>query len=232
MEKSLADLRRVVEILDRENIKYWICHGTLLGIIRENRLLPWDNDIDIGVFSSEISKINIKKLLVKNGFLEIRIACEPQCLHFAGSEKLIDINLYEIKDGQAFMKWLAPNTTKAQKLIFLATNALIGIMPDGYHKKSWLLKFSIYFLLLPIFVAGRFLPNGLIDTINKIAVSKLNLRGYSYPVSLMAFKKIDFMGFKISVPYSPIEVLKLTYGNDWEKPDPNYIWHQDSPSLR
>lgn len=232
MDNSTSDLKRVIEILDRENIRYWICHGSLLGIIRENRLLPWDNDIDIGVFSGEVTKIKIKKLFEKNGFFEIRTACEPQCLHFAGSEKVIDINLYEVRDGQAFMKWLTPNTTNIQKLIFLVTNSLIGIMPNGYYKKKWLFRFLVSLLLFPIFFTGRLLPFRFIDSIQSIAVSKLNHRGYSYPIQLMEFKKIDFMGFKISIPNSPIEVLKLTYGDDWERPDPNYIWHRDSPSLR
>jgi phosphorylcholine metabolism protein LicD len=45
-ERALQD---VVEILESENIAYVLEGGTLLGIIRENRLLPWDNDLDLTV---------------------------------------------------------------------------------------------------------------------------------------------------------------------------------------
>ena len=42
-------LRDIVMICDECNLNYWLEGGTLLGIFREGRLLPWDNDIDISV---------------------------------------------------------------------------------------------------------------------------------------------------------------------------------------
>ncbi|MFG6687181.1 LicD family protein [Mariniflexile sp. HNIBRBA6329] len=54
-ERMLED---VGKILDDCKIKYWLEGGTLLGIRRENRLLPWDNDIDISMMVSEKSKLD------------------------------------------------------------------------------------------------------------------------------------------------------------------------------
>ena len=34
-------------LLKRYNIKHWICHGTLLGAIRSNDIIPHDYDFDI-----------------------------------------------------------------------------------------------------------------------------------------------------------------------------------------
>lgn len=42
-------LRDVTKILDSENIPYVLEGGTLLGIVRENRLLPWDTDMDLTI---------------------------------------------------------------------------------------------------------------------------------------------------------------------------------------
>ena len=42
-----------VRILKENGINFWLCQGTLLGIIRENRILPWDRDIDFGVWAEE-----------------------------------------------------------------------------------------------------------------------------------------------------------------------------------
>lgn len=50
-------LRKVTDILDSRDIKYFLDAGTLLGIVRENRLLPWDNDLDIFIPSSEFYKL-------------------------------------------------------------------------------------------------------------------------------------------------------------------------------
>jgi lipopolysaccharide cholinephosphotransferase len=42
-------LRDVTDVLDSQKIPYVLEGGTLLGIVRENRLLPWDNDLDITI---------------------------------------------------------------------------------------------------------------------------------------------------------------------------------------
>ena len=62
-------LKKITSIFESCNIAYWLEGGTLLGIRRENRLLPWDNDLDISIHESELPKLN--KLLLdlsKNKF--------------------------------------------------------------------------------------------------------------------------------------------------------------------
>ncbi len=53
---ALHMLKRVTDLFDKYGIRYTLASGTLLGIIRENRLLPWDNDIDLHVFNEDIDK--------------------------------------------------------------------------------------------------------------------------------------------------------------------------------
>ena len=50
-------LKKVASILDDCQITYWLEGGTLLGIRRENRLLPWDNDIDISLMVDQSDKL-------------------------------------------------------------------------------------------------------------------------------------------------------------------------------
>ena len=57
MNKDDRALEEVSSLLKNNNINFWVCHGTLLGIIRENRLLPWDKDIDLAVW--DLSLIHI-----------------------------------------------------------------------------------------------------------------------------------------------------------------------------
>lgn len=56
-------LKEITLIFEQQNVAYWLEGGTLLGIRRENRLLPWDNDIDISIHDTETAKINS---LIKN----------------------------------------------------------------------------------------------------------------------------------------------------------------------
>lgn len=49
LDKARRMLADVGAILDDCGIHYVLEAGTLLGIVRENRLLPWDNDVDITI---------------------------------------------------------------------------------------------------------------------------------------------------------------------------------------
>ena len=63
-KKQLNDLLDfVVKKLDENNIKYWLEGGSLLGAIRHGDIIPWDNDIDIGVMDNDFEKV---KNLFKN----------------------------------------------------------------------------------------------------------------------------------------------------------------------
>jgi len=47
--RSLKLMQETVKQLDRFHVPYILDGGTLLGIVRENRLLPWDTDMDLSI---------------------------------------------------------------------------------------------------------------------------------------------------------------------------------------
>ena len=80
--------KTAVKILINNNINYWVCHGTLLGIIRDNKLLSWDSDIDFAVWEDEYSKEDILKIFLSdNRFKKEIIIEEINSLHFLINEK-------------------------------------------------------------------------------------------------------------------------------------------------
>lgn len=44
---SLSILKNITDIMDREGFNYVLAYGTLIGAIRHNGFIPWDDDVDI-----------------------------------------------------------------------------------------------------------------------------------------------------------------------------------------
>lgn len=53
LERQLFD---VIGVLDSNDIPYHLEGGTLLGIVREKRLLPWDHDTDISIMKQDLDR--------------------------------------------------------------------------------------------------------------------------------------------------------------------------------
>ena len=56
MNKIDPNLSITVNILKKEKIFYWIGQGSLLGIIRDNKLIEWDHDIDLALWDRSNQK--------------------------------------------------------------------------------------------------------------------------------------------------------------------------------
>ena len=48
----------ITKILKNHSIFFWIDQGTLLGITRDQHLIPWDQDVDLSVWSHDFSKLD------------------------------------------------------------------------------------------------------------------------------------------------------------------------------
>jgi hypothetical protein len=126
-----SNLIETINILEKNNIPYWLCQGTLLGIIRDNKLIDWDHDIDIAVwYSKNISK-KLKTIMINKYYhLKKQNIIDDSLLTFVkkgGRE--VDINCYREKkinnlEDIAYVKWTVPknNFCKIIDALSLANN--------------------------------------------------------------------------------------------------------------
>ena len=72
-KRNLARARKVlfdvVDFLENEGIGYHLEGGTLLGLVRDGDLLPWDHDIDLSISVNDAERFAANKTkLAKKGY--------------------------------------------------------------------------------------------------------------------------------------------------------------------
>jgi hypothetical protein len=59
-EKAMQALLSLCAILNKTNIRYYVDAGTLLGIVRDGDLIPWDDDLDIALHADDLGELAIQ----------------------------------------------------------------------------------------------------------------------------------------------------------------------------
>jgi len=222
-EKIDKNFVEIINILNSNNIQYWLCHGTLLGIIRDDELIPWDHDIDIAVWYNKNLKKKFIDLMKENNFkLKIKYLVEDDLLTFikpGGRE--VDINFYEKKilnkEEFAYVKWYVPK------------NSIMKLIEAISNSKNYYGKYN--FIINKLFFLKKIFKKIKLYFVKKNYFYKTI--GYTQPLKLLKeFKEIKFKNISVSVPYFAEDYLEYVYGRSWKKITKNYNWIKDSPSTR
>ena len=68
-EVLLETLDFTVKKFDDNSIPYWLTFGTLLGAVRNNKIIPWDEDIDLGILVMDMpAATKLSRIFQKAGF--------------------------------------------------------------------------------------------------------------------------------------------------------------------
>ncbi len=226
---ALEYLEEVKEVFDNNKIPFWLEFGTLLGAIRDKKIIPWDDDIDLGILAEYVDSKFIKKKLTneleKKGF----------SVYFLWDVMNIDKNLIKInvqlmrynpKDHKKILLEKPVGGNFTGKIIIkigrlLSVSYYGKIKFDKSNGLRYLIKINLFYLLK--YLPKKFKP--LIYKIVKIFVSpfyKMTIHYLDVPANyFLNLKTINFYGLKLKVPSSSKKYLEKKYG-DWKKPTKHF----------
>jgi hypothetical protein len=95
------------QILQVNCIDYCICNGTLLGIIRDSMLIPWDLDIDLAVFDLTIRETLIL-IFTEKGFELIDDGNSSDYITFLYQDVKVDFNFFRQRNDLLISLWSVP----------------------------------------------------------------------------------------------------------------------------
>jgi len=87
--EAISLLENVVNNLEKNDCKYWLDGGTLLGAVRDKQLIPWDHDLDIGIKYENDD-------ILENLITQLRKKYYIRALPFKNHENIWNLGKYRI----------------------------------------------------------------------------------------------------------------------------------------
>jgi len=239
-------LKEIKEILDKHKVTFWLDYGTLLGAVRDNQLIPWDNDVELGIWNSELHKIyeaiddfHKKKLLVH--FSE---SDHVTIKKYGGDfRKKISIMVYSLKEDKAvrgsFTNMAKVKTKDKNGREILKMNVQIS---RGLKYIRWLLTPPEFVGDPPAFIPPKVhcfaieislkLSRKIRNSLRKIteAIMKIGCKYFEEIVLAKYFQDLEnikFYNMDVKVPKDRKSYLEYRYGKDWKVPKKEFVWYKD-----
>lgn len=253
-DKTLKQLHEVeMEILDeidrvckKNNINYFLTGGTLLGAVRHQGFIPWDDDMDIGMFRRDYDKFLevAKRDLKKEYFLHTESTDPNYWLTFSKVRKnntlfleKANSNINNIQHSGIFVDIFPfDNASKLDSKRQHVNAAIVKLIVDALFYKSGvysntkrcnhprLVRMFSVLSIKQLHKLKNKIMTGNNDDNSKYIICYAT--GFSYPrdthlrSSFAPFKLMKFENRKYWCPNDPDAYLKKGYGDYMKLPDP------------
>lgn len=233
---TIEAIKHVCSILERHEVIYWLDYGGLLGVVREGRILPWDNDMEIGCMASSVS-------LDKMRSITREINCSGYDSYYSSVFGYINVNkqgvditiCFYIKENSIAMRPHEPKQEfSSQVAVFFYQAARLLAMSRGGKVGRVHLRSVSAALKLTMVSAVGLLPKKVREFLFMKCIKYAKLTGGVFHRTAIPahfyeqLKPVRFYDFAISAPRSTFEYLEFLYGKGWKTPKKNWkYYHQD-----
>ncbi len=218
-----SQLKWIVELLKDAGIKHWVDSGTLLGLVRDGKLLEHDRDIDISMWDSDIDKlIGLTDAFRRAGYRIQTWVYAGQLFKlklypFSSRKRTIDFNVFCSSNGHAWCPQPVSRNVSGKR-------AIISTM-----KKYWWVPWRVVGLSFDLIIRalGKSLPVLNVDRYPWQSV--YDIRTWWVPGSMFEFTTYhDQLG--VWMPARVDDYLQLRYGN-WRVPVHDWLFARDDGGL-
>ncbi len=238
-------LKEIDRICVENDIKYFLAGGTLLGAVRSGGVIPWDDDLDIGMLREDYEKFRkVCKTQLSEGY-SYSGPFNGSGSHYTTEKIRLDATYFSTRyssknvfpDG-LFIDILVYDKTSNIKLFQKLQTLILAIIYDclivrWYNEARKNFHYRLTKFLLPIL---RLIPWGvyhhIFDWVSKIYMNKKDakylidtvgkkLKDGPLPIDgLEDTVYVDFQGIKAPIPVDYTGYLNYAYGpNYMEKPN-------------
>lgn len=141
---ELTLLRAFLRVCEQLNLNYFFLEGSLLGAVRHSGFIPWDDDIDVGLFREDYEILMAQgQALLPDGLFLQNFATDPEYPHPFAKLRC---------DGTLFLEHSLKNCR-------IHHGIYIDIFPLDYYPETRQRWFQLKNLLLKLRISFAFSPD-------------------------------------------------------------------------
>lgn len=234
MQLKVVDFaKEITDFLDEQKLSYFLNGGSLIGALRHQGFVPWDDDFDVGLMREDYEKL--KEILPK--YFKI---IDISKVVFKKSNKNEIVHEELKKSNGEIICFIGPRYIQMYRGNSLASCAMIDIFPHDYYRDDYTIaeheKYLDY-INLQIKKINKYpkimeflkkeiknSPN-IVQKSNKIHYAIDNYGSYvtksntfmTYDM-IFPLKKMKFEGYEFNVPNDSDTYIKVQYKNYMQMP--------------
>lgn len=226
---QLYILTKFIELCEQNNLKYHLIFGSLLGCVREGGMIPWDDDIDVGMPYEDYKKLLNIMRDKPAGFEDFEFLTSEE-----SPSKHLTMNFGVFSYTKIKCEMIDKNNERpyiwidiypcfrfyTKTHMFIATMLLKSKIYSKYQHKKFCYLLGKTLHTLKLYRFGEFMLNKMKFDIEKPYCYKVdnNLFAIKKIPPMINIKRANFEDIEVNIPENYDEILRELYGDYLIKP--------------